>query len=56
MTGPPKEINLLNKNALVASIDFSQLNGADSAIISIACPPRFRVKRSSVLSVKVFIE
>ena len=40
MTGPPKEINLLNKNALVASVDFDKLNGTDSALISIACPPR----------------
>jgi len=56
MTGPPKEINLLNKNALVASVDYSQLNGTDSAIISIACPPRFKVKRSSVQSVKIFIK
>ena len=56
MTGPPKEINLLNKNALVASVDFDKLNGADSAVISIACPPRFRVKRTSVLSVRIFVK
>lgn len=56
MTGPPKEINLINKNALVASVDFNNLNGTDSARINIACPPRFKVKRSSVKTVKLTIK
>ncbi len=56
MTGPPTEINLLNKNAIVASVDYSKLNGTDSALISIACPPRFRVKRSSAQSARLYIQ
>ena len=53
MTGPPDEINLLNRNAMIASVDFGKLNFADSAPIKIECPNHFKVKRTSAQFVKL---
>ncbi|MGH8014861.1 MAG: CdaR family protein [Candidatus Zixiibacteriota bacterium] len=53
MTGPPEEINLLNRNALVASVNFDQLSPEDSAPIKIDCPSHFKVKRASALFVRL---
>ncbi|MEA2030959.1 MAG: YbbR-like domain-containing protein [candidate division Zixibacteria bacterium] len=47
LTGPPDDIDLLNRNALVASVDFQKRDSAGNATIKIECPSRFRVKRSS---------
>ena len=53
MTGPPDEINLLNRNALIASVDFDKLSAKDSAPIKIDCPNHFKVKRASAQFVKL---
>ena len=53
MTGPPDKINLLNRNALVASVDFGKLDSADSAAIKIEFPNHFKVKRASAQFVKL---
>jgi len=53
MTGPHDEINLLNRNALIASVDFGKLATADSAPIKIECPNHFKVKRASAQFVKL---
>jgi len=53
MTGPPDEINLLNRNALVASVNFDQLSTEDSAPIKIDCPSHFKVKRASAQFVRL---
>jgi len=55
LTGPPEDIDLLNKNALVASVDFNALDSNQVAPIKIDCPINFKVKTSSVKSVKFFI-
>ncbi len=47
LTGPPAEIDLLNRNALVASVDYRHLDSAGSAPIKIDAPGSFRVKRAS---------
>lgn len=53
MTGPPDEINLLNRNALIASVDFDKLSAQDSVSIKIDCPNHFKVKRASAQFVKL---
>ena len=53
MTGPPDEINLLNRNALIASVDFAKLSSTDSAPIKIECPNHFKVKRTSAQFVRL---
>lgn len=53
MTGPPDEINLLNRNALIASVDFSNMSVADSAPIKINCPNHFKVKKASAQYVRL---
>lgn len=53
MTGPPDEINLLNRNALIASVDFGEFKTIDSVFIKIDCPNRFKVKRSSAQYVRL---
>ena len=55
LTGPPEDIDLLNKNALVASVDFRSLDSNRIAPIKIDCPLNFKVKTSTVKSVKFFI-
>ncbi|MFQ5499928.1 MAG: YbbR-like domain-containing protein [Candidatus Zixiibacteriota bacterium] len=47
LTGPPADIDLLNRNALVASVDFRQLRHDSTLPIKIDCPTKFTVKRSS---------
>lgn len=51
LTGPPSEIDLLNKNALIASADYSKIDESGRTPLKIDCPPKFRVKKSSVDSV-----
>lgn len=53
ITGPPDEINLLNRNALIASVDFNKLKTEDSAPIKIDCPNHFKVKRASSRFIKL---
>lgn len=56
LTGPPQEIDLLNINALIASVDFVQKDTANQAALKIDCPTKFRVKNSSVDSVTLVFQ
>ena len=51
LTGPPDDIDLLNRNALVASVDFRNRDSAGMAPIRIECPSHFRVKKASAETV-----
>ena len=53
LTGPPDQIDLLNRNALVASIDYRRLSRAGYGTITIDCPSGFAVKHSSADSALV---
>lgn len=52
ITGPPDDIDLLNANALVASVDYRERDSAGLAPIKIECPSNFRVRRSSTPTVR----
>ncbi len=56
LTGPPQDIDLLNVNALIASADYSRVDGAGRAPLKIDCPTKFRVKNSSADSVTLTIQ
>ncbi len=56
LTGPPKDIDLLNRNALVVSADYRERDGNNNAPIKIDCPSHYRVKEASVDSVKLVAE
>lgn len=56
LTGPPEDIDLLNRNALIASADFSKVSPSGKAAIKIECPAKFRVKYQSVDSVALVIQ
>lgn len=56
VTGPPQEIDLLNKNALIASADFAKKDSTDKAVLKIECPTKFRVKKSSVDTVTLAVQ
>jgi YbbR domain-containing protein len=47
LTGPPDQIDLLNRNTLVASIDYRRLTRSGYGDITIDCPSGFGVKKSS---------
>ncbi|PWB68070.1 hypothetical protein C3F09_12370 [candidate division GN15 bacterium] len=54
LSGPPEQIDLLNRNALTVSVDFRQRNAATGmAPVKIDCPAGFRVKKSSADSVRL---
>jgi len=53
LTGPPQDIDLLNRNTLTVSVDYKQISKNGSAALKIDCPSGFRVKRSSVDSVMI---
>jgi len=54
LTGPPSEIDLLNKNALIAS-DYKKIDSLNRASITINCPSKFKVKKSSATSVMLIV-
>ena len=56
VTGPPTDIDLLNKNALIASADFNEADSSGRTPIKIDCPTKFRVKHSSSDSVTIVVE
>ncbi|MEW6412034.1 MAG: CdaR family protein [Candidatus Zixiibacteriota bacterium] len=56
LTGPPTEIDLLNKNALIASADYAKADGGGRAPIKIDCPLKFRVKNASADSVIITVQ
>ena len=53
LTGPPDQIDLLNRNTLVASIDYRRLSRSGYGDIAIDCPSGFAVKKSSADSALV---
>ncbi len=55
LTGPPEDIELLNRNTLVASVDYRRRDSSGIAPIKIDAPSNFRVKRSSSDTVR-FVE
>lgn len=55
LTGPPSDIDLLNRKALTVSIDYKVLNRSGFAPVKIDCPSNFRVKKSSSDSVQVIL-
>lgn len=53
ITGPPDEIDLLNKVSLTASVDFRLKNSIGYAPLKVDCPSTFHVKRKFDDSVRV---
>jgi len=53
ITGPPEEVEALAANAVVASIDFRQLESAGRAAIKVEFPPGFKLKAVSADSVVI---
>jgi YbbR domain-containing protein len=53
ITGPPEDIDLLNRNSLTASVDFHAKSGIGFAKLKVDCPANFRVKRLADDSVRV---
>lgn len=53
LTGPPEDIELLNKNALTVAADYSKMTREGMAGISVDCPASFKVKTVSVDSVRI---
>ena len=57
LTGPPEDIDLLNRNALVASVDYRNRDTtAARAPIKIDTPSNFRVKKKSADSVRFTLD
>lgn len=55
LTGPPSDIDLLNRKALTVSIDYKVLNRSGFAPVKIDCPSNFKVKKASTDSVQVIL-
>jgi YbbR domain-containing protein len=55
MTGPPDKINLLNRNALSALVDYETVDSAALAPIRIDCPTYFKIKKSSAQYVRLSV-
>lgn len=53
LSGPPEDIDLLNRNALTVSIDFRTIDSTNRALIRVDCPSNFAVRRTSVDSVTI---
>ncbi len=53
ITGPPADIDLLNRNAVTVSVDYRERNEAGWSRVKIDCPPGFQVKRMSADSVVI---
>ncbi len=53
--GPPEDIDLLNRNAITVSTDYKLATPTGMAPIKIDCPSGFRVRKSSVDSVRIII-
>lgn len=56
LTGSPTEIDLLSKNALIASVDYRHIDSIGRTAIKIDCPSKFKVKNSSADSVTLSIQ
>lgn len=55
LTGPPEDIDLLNANNLTVSVDYRNVSISGYARLTVDCPPSFKVKATSVDSVKVIL-
>jgi hypothetical protein len=54
LTGPPDEINLLNRNSITASVDFRQRDSLTGmAPIKVDCPANIRVKKISNDAIRI---
>ncbi len=56
LTGPPNDIDLLDSNALVASVDYRGRDAGGVCHVKIDCPSNFKVKRSSASTVRIVEE
>ena len=56
LTGPPEDIDLLNRNALVASVDYRRRSPENIGTIKVDTPANFRVKHKSADTVTFTIE
>ncbi len=56
LTGPPAEIDLLNRNALIASVDYRLLDSNFTATIKIDCPSHFQIKKTSAASATLSVQ
>jgi hypothetical protein len=56
LTGPPDEIDLLNRKALTVSADFTLVDSNMMVPVKIDCPSNFRVKKASADSVEIIVE
>lgn len=53
ITGPPDDIDLLNKNSLTASVDYRAKSAIGYAPLKVDCPSDFHVKHASDDSVRI---
>ncbi len=53
ITGPPADIDLLNRNAITVSVDYRERSQAGWATVNIDCPTGFEVKRKAADSVLI---
>jgi len=56
LTGPPEDIDLLSRDALIASVDFRRLDPNGISPIKIDCPLNFKVKKISVNTVRIIVQ
>ncbi len=53
ITGPPADIDLLNRTALSASVDYNTISENGFTLIKIDCPSGFKVKESDADSARI---
>lgn len=53
ITGPPEQVDSLDRNALIASTDFRHRDSVGISPVKIDCPPGLRIKRVSVSAVRI---
>ncbi|MBD3257717.1 hypothetical protein GF377_04735 [candidate division GN15 bacterium] len=53
ITGPPTEIDLLNRNALSASVDYRAADSMGRARVRVESPPKFTLKDVSVDTIQI---
>ncbi len=51
LTGPPTEIDLLNKNRLTASVDYNNRSSSQKSFLTVDCPVKFKIKNATPDSV-----
>ena len=53
LTGPPKDIDLLNRNAVVASVDYRQIDSSLTAPLKVDCPTNFQTRHISTERIRL---